>query len=69
MRERYGRMPAVAPPPVPLAYQPSVRLSTDLSRLPNFGGNAVKLLSDYDETPEQLTTDLDAARKTNTVNN
>jgi cardiolipin synthase len=64
LRGRYAGLPAVEPPPIPLAYEPSVRLSTDLARMPNFGGNAVELLTDYLETFAAIAADIDAARET-----
>ncbi len=64
MRRRYVVFPGTQPPAVPLAYEASVRLSTDLSRFPNFGGNAVELLTDYSSTLTRIAADIDAARTT-----
>ena len=63
MRKRYESLPGTRPPAVPLAYEASVCLSTDLSRLPNFGGNAVELLTDYATTLTRIAADIEAARK------
>jgi cardiolipin synthase len=39
-----------------------VRLSTDLARMPNVGGNGVELLTDYAATLARITADIEAAR-------
>jgi len=64
MRPRYMALPGTQPPAVPAAYEASVRLSTDLARLPNFGGNAVELLTDYAATLARIAADIDTARAT-----
>jgi len=64
MRERFMALTEIRPPAVPLAYEPSERLSTDLARLPNFGGNAVELLTDYRSTLTRIAADIDAASDT-----
>lgn len=52
------------PPAVPAAYEPSIRLSTDLAQLPNFGGNAVELLTVYADIFARILADIEAARAT-----
>jgi cardiolipin synthase A/B len=64
MRPRYVSFPGTQPPVVPLAYEASVRLSTDLARLPNFGGNVVELLTDYSTILTRIAADIDSARET-----
>jgi cardiolipin synthase len=64
MRARFASLPGVEPPPAPALYEPSMRLAADLSRFPNFGGNAVELLTDYDSTLARITADIDNARTT-----
>jgi cardiolipin synthase A/B len=64
MRPRYASFPGTRPPAVPLAYEANVRLSTDLAQLPNFGGNAVELLTDYSMTLAHIAADIDTARET-----
>lgn len=64
LRDRFAALTEVRPPAVPVAYEPSERLSTDLSRLPNLGGNAVELLTDYTATLERIAADIEAARDT-----
>ena len=64
LRVRYVTLPGIEPPRVAPAYEPSVRLATDMSRLPNFGGNAVELLTDYSEILARIAADIDASRST-----
>jgi cardiolipin synthase len=64
MRGRFAALPGIRPPDVPAAYAPSERLSTDLAKLPNFGGNAVELLTDYTATLARIAADIDTARET-----
>jgi cardiolipin synthase len=64
LRGSLAALPGIEPPPIPLAYEASVRLSTDLARLPNFGGNAVELLTDYSQILTRIAADIDAARET-----
>jgi len=64
LRGRLATVPGIEPPPIPIVYEPSVRLSTDLARMPNFGGNAVELLTDYQGILRRIAVDIDAARDT-----
>jgi cardiolipin synthase len=64
LRVRYVALPGIEPPPVPPPYEPSVRLSTDLATLPNLGGNAVELLTDYSGILARIVADIDTARET-----
>ncbi len=64
LRLRYAGVPSILPPAVPPAYAPNERLSTDLARMPNFGGNAVELLTDYSATLVRIAAEIDAARET-----
>jgi len=47
VRQKMRALPLLAPPAITPQYEPSVQLATDLGMLPNFGGNAVELLTDY----------------------
>jgi cardiolipin synthase len=62
VREQMRAQPLLAPPAITPQYAPSVHLATDLGMLPNFGGNAVELLTDYDSTLRRIASDIDAAR-------
>jgi cardiolipin synthase len=64
LRERFTALPGVEPLPVLPAYEPSVRLSTDLSQLPNLGGNAVELMTDYAGILDRILADIEKARET-----
>jgi cardiolipin synthase len=64
LRDRFAALPGIEPLPVLPAYEPSVRLSTDLARLPNLGGNAVELLTDYSEIFARILADIETARET-----
>jgi cardiolipin synthase len=64
LRGRFAAVEGVEPPPVPVAYEPSVRLSTDLARMRNLGGNAVELLTDYTQILTRIIADIEAARVT-----
>jgi cardiolipin synthase A/B len=64
LRAGYLAVQGIAPPPVPAEYEPSVRLSTSLAQLPNFGGNAVELMTEYAGTLDRIVADLDSARET-----
>jgi cardiolipin synthase len=61
IRQKLRALPLLAPPAVESQYAPSVRLATDLGMLPNLGGNAVELLTDYADTLERIARDIDAA--------
>lgn len=61
VRQKMGELPVLAPPATTAQYEPSVRLATDLGMLPNFGGNAVELLTDYADTLARIAADIDAA--------
>lgn len=61
VRERLRAQPLLAPPPITPQYEPSTHLATDLGMLPNFGGNAVELLTDYEDTIRRIAADIDAA--------
>jgi cardiolipin synthase A/B len=61
IRQRMRGLPQLAPPAITPQYEPSVHLATDLGLLPNFGGNAVELLTDYTETLARIAADIDAA--------
>ena len=63
MRVRFSSIRSLEPPPVPPPYEPSVRLSTELSQLPNLGGNAVELLTDYAATLKRIAADIESARE------
>ena len=62
LRSRYSALTGIEPPPVSANFAPSVRLAFDLSRFPNFGGNAVELLTDYADILARIAADVDAAR-------
>lgn len=62
LRAHVTALPGIEPLPVPLPYQASVRLSTDLAQLPNLGGNAVELMADYASILERIATDIDGAQ-------
>ncbi|HQR20819.1 MAG TPA: cardiolipin synthase [Burkholderiaceae bacterium] len=62
LRGSLSQLPGIEPPPIPVVYEPSARLSTDLARLPNLGGNAVELLTDYRAILARVASDIDAAR-------
>jgi cardiolipin synthase A/B len=47
VRQKMRALPLLAPPAITPQYEPSVQLATDLGMLPNFGGNAVELMTDY----------------------
>ncbi|HUL67348.1 MAG TPA: cardiolipin synthase [Burkholderiaceae bacterium] len=64
MRNRLSNICSSDPPPVPPPYEPSVRLSTELSQLPNIGGNVVELLTDYAATLNRIAVDIESARET-----
>ena len=64
LRAGYLTIQSVAPPPVPAEYEPSIRLSTSLAQLPNFGGNAVELLTDYAEILDRIVADIESSRET-----
>ncbi len=64
LRIRYLAQPGIEPPPVAQAYEPSVRLASDLARLPNFGGNAVELLTDYSQILARIAGDIETAHST-----
>lgn len=64
LRGRLEALPGTAPPAVPLPYAASVKLSTDLAQMPNLGGNAVELLTDYGATLERIAADIEAAQQT-----
>jgi len=64
MRGQLTGIRGLDPPSVPPPYEPSVRLSTELSQLPNLGGNAVELLTDYRATLSRIAADIDSARQT-----
>ena len=64
LRAGYLTIQSVAPPPVPAEYEPSIRLSTSLAQLPNFGGNAVELLTDYAATLDRIVADIESSRET-----
>ncbi len=61
VRQKLAGLPLLAPPSVTARYEASVRLATDIGMLPNFGGNAVELLTDYDGTLDRIAGDIDAA--------
>jgi cardiolipin synthase len=64
LRGKIMALPGIEPPPIPPAYEPSVQLSTDLARMPNFGGNVVELLTDYRQVLSRIAADIDVARET-----
>ena len=64
VRQKMRALPVLAPPAVTAQYEASVRLATDLGMLPNFGGNAVELLTDYDATLDRIARDIDGAQAT-----
>ena len=64
IRARMRALPLLAPPSVAPRLEPSVRLATDIGMLPNFGGNAVELLTDYNGTLDRIARDIDAATST-----
>jgi len=64
LRGRLEALPGTAPPAVPPPYAASVKLSTDLAQMPNLGGNAVELLTDYGATLERIAADIEAAQQT-----
>lgn len=49
-------------PPIPPRYAPFVRLNTNLSALPAFRGNAVELISDYDEAFQRIAEEIERAQ-------
>jgi cardiolipin synthase A/B len=61
VRDRLQAERALEPAAVAAQYAPSVRLATDLGWLPNLGGNAVELLTDYEETLARIAADIDGA--------
>jgi cardiolipin synthase A/B len=63
LRGRFAGLPGIEPPPIPTVYEPSARLATVLARMPNFGGNAVELLSDYLQILARIAADIDAAQR------
>jgi cardiolipin synthase A/B len=62
VRDRLQAERALEPAAVSAQYAPSVRLATDLGWLPNLGGNAVELLTDYEATLARIAADIDGAR-------
>jgi cardiolipin synthase len=62
VRQKMQSLPLLAPPAITPQYEPSVQLARDIGMLPNFGGNAVELLADYNDTLERIRRDIDAAR-------
>ncbi|NTU78398.1 MAG: cardiolipin synthase [Chloroflexales bacterium] len=60
-REDPALTPMVAPL-VPERYQPFVELGTALGALPALAGNAVEILTDYDDMLARIAADIDAAR-------
>ena len=61
VRQKMRALPLLEPPAIHPQYAPSVHLATDLGMLPNFGGNAVELLTDYEGTLERIAQDIDGA--------
>jgi cardiolipin synthase len=61
LRAKLAAVPLLAPPAVNPRFAPSVHLATDIGMLPNLGGNAVELLTDYDGTIERIIEDIDRA--------
>jgi cardiolipin synthase len=61
VRERLRDDPLLVPAVVTPQFEPSVRLATDAGMLPNFGRNAVELLTDYDGTFARMVRDIDSA--------
>ena len=61
-RQKLRALPLLAPLAVNAQYEPSVRLATDIGMLPNLGGNAVELLTDYNETLRRITHDIEHAQ-------
>jgi cardiolipin synthase len=61
VRQKMRSVPLLAPPPVVPQYEASVHLATDLGMLPNFGGNAVELMTDYQGVLERILRDVDGA--------
>jgi cardiolipin synthase A/B len=61
VRDRLVASHALEPAEVAPQYAPSVRLATDLGLLPNLGGNAVELMTDYEATIARIAADIDAA--------
>ena len=62
VRQKMASLPLLAPPAITPQYEPSVRLATDLGMLPNFGGNSVELLTDYERTLQRIARDIDGAK-------
>lgn len=62
VRQQMQRFPLLAPPAITPHYEPSVRLARDLGMLPNYGGNAVELMTDYAGTLDRIARDIDGAR-------
>ena len=54
---------ALLDPPLPLRYEPFVKLNTHLGDLPAFAGNAVELLPDYPRVFERIAQDIDCAQR------
>jgi cardiolipin synthase len=61
VRQKMRSVPLLAPPPVVPRYEASVHLATDLGMLPNFGGNGVELLTDYQGVLDRIRRDVDGA--------
>jgi cardiolipin synthase len=61
LRQKLRALPLLTPPDVTPQYEPSVRLATDIGMLPNFGGNSVELLTDYDGTLARIAADIEQA--------
>src|SRR5512139_1537952 len=62
IRQKMRALPLLAPPAIAPEYERSVLRATDLGLLPNFGGNAVELLTDYSGTLARIAADIDAAQ-------
>jgi cardiolipin synthase len=62
VRRRLVALPQLAAPALSPALQQAATLVTNLGHLGPLGGNAVQLLSEYDQSIEQLVSDIDQAK-------
>ena len=64
--EEAEQIPALAPivdPPMPMRFEPHVRLISQLSGMPVMAGNTVELLPGYAGAVERIVRDIDAAKR------
>jgi cardiolipin synthase len=61
--EQQPELTALLDPAIPYRYEPFVKLNTNLSDLPAFGGNCVELLPDYLGAFQRIAQEIDSAQK------